>query len=66
METSTINFSVMELSGPKYRTLVSAGYQLSYSVGFVLIPIVAYFLRDEFTLMLATMGPTVLAIPFVM
>jgi hypothetical protein len=55
----------MELSGPKYRTLVGAGLQLSYSLGFVMMPIFAYFLRDEFTLMIATMAPTVLVLPFV-
>ena len=57
---------VMELAGPNYRTIVGAGMQLSYTLGFLVIPCLAYLLRDEFTLQLATMAPCVLFIPFVM
>jgi len=56
----------MELSGPKYRTVVGAGMQLAYSLGFMMTPSLAYFLRDEFTMQLASMGPAILFIPFVM
>jgi len=57
-------FSVMELVGPKYRGVLGCTLQIAFSIGFMLQPAMAYFLRDEFTYQLAAVGPTFL-FPFV-
>ena len=54
------------MAGPNRRTLVGAGMQLAYSLGFMMSPCLAYFLRDTFTMQLASMAPAALFIPFVM
>jgi len=43
----------MELVEERYRPGLGTAVQIAYSVGFMLQPAVAYFLRDEFSYQLA-------------
>ena len=54
---------VMELVGPKYQTVVGVLSQAALSIGFLLTPVVAYFIRDDFYLQIAMMGPAIVFIP---
>jgi hypothetical protein len=56
----------MELVGPSSRTLVGLLFQMAYAIGVLMMPAVAFFVRDDFYIQLITMGPSVLFIPYVM
>ena len=49
---------VMELVGPKYRSILGCSLQIAFASGFMLQPAIAYALRNEFTYQLAAVGPT--------
>ena len=59
-----ISCLVMEMVGPKYRTVVGVLLQVSYSIGFMVHPVAAYFIRDDFYLQIATMAPGIAFIPY--
>lgn len=56
----------MEFTGPKYRTIIAVVFQVAYSVGYMMIPVFAYFVRDDNYLQMATMVPPVLLLPYVL
>lgn len=56
----------MELVGPKRRTLVGVLFQIAYSIGLMMISFVAYFVRDDYYLQVATMLPAFLFVPLVL
>lgn len=56
----------MEVTGPKYRTIIGVVFQVAYSVGYMMMPVFAYFIRDYNYLQMATMVPPVLLLPYVL
>ena len=48
--------AVMELVGRRYRTVLGALIMMSFSVGYMLQPLAAYFLRDSTWYQLAASG----------
>jgi len=48
--------AVMELVGRRYRTVLGALIMVSFAVGYMLQPLLAYFLRDSTWYQLAASG----------
>ena len=57
---------VMEIVGPSYRTAIGCVIQISLSVGFMLQPLIANFVRDEVKYQLAALGPNIIFFSFVL
>ena len=57
---------VMEIVGPRYRTASGCAIWISLSVGFLLQPIIANFVRDEVKYQLAALGPNIIFFSFVL
>jgi hypothetical protein len=55
----------MEFVGPKRQSLVGTFVQVAYPLGIIMQPSLAYFIRDDFWLQVATMTPVVLIVPFI-
>jgi OCT family organic cation transporter-like MFS transporter 4/5 len=55
---------LMELVGRNYRTALGTAIQIAFSVGYMLQPLIAYGLRDEFRYQIAATAPT-FVFPFV-
>lgn len=55
---------VMELVGPKYRTLLGLVYQAPFNIGHLTLVGIAYFLRDWHYIQLAISIPTVLLLGY--
>ncbi|CAB4070220.1 SLC22A4_5 [Lepeophtheirus salmonis] len=55
---------VTEVCGPKYRTIFGILTQFPFGIGAALLPLIAYFLRDWFSLQLAISIPSVLLIVY--
>ena len=53
----------MELIGRRYRSALGVTVQIAFSVGYMLQPAMAIFLRDEFRYQLAALTPN-LVFPF--
>jgi len=54
----------MELAGQRYRPGLGTAMQISFSIGYMLQPIIAYKLRDEFWYQVAAASPN-LIFPFI-
>jgi len=48
---------VMELIGPRYRACVGIVVMLAWSFGLMLLPLIAFFVRDDVKFQLAVIGP---------
>lgn len=55
---------VMELVGERYRPGLGTAIQVAFSLGYMLQPVIAYKLRDEFWYQVAATAPN-LVFPFV-
>ena len=53
----------MELIGRRYRSALGVSVQIAFAIGYMLQPIMAIFLRDEFDYQLAAFAPN-LVFPF--
>jgi len=51
---------VMELTGVRYRSALGVTIQIGFSVGYMMQPAMAVFLRDEFHYQLAALAPNLL------
>lgn len=56
--------AVMELVGERYRPALGTAIQVAFSLGYMLQPVLAYKLRDEFWYQVAATSPN-LIFPFV-
>ena len=54
--------AVMELTGPKYRAVIGCLYQMLYSFGVMLLPVMAYFVRDYTGMLLCMAAPAASAL----
>ena len=52
----------MELTGPKYRAVIGCLYQMLYSFGVMLLPVMAYFVRDYTGMLLCMAAPAASAL----
>ena len=49
----------MEITGPKMRSIVGCLFQMFYSIGYMLLPVMAYFVRDQTKLLMCMVMPVV-------
>ena len=56
--------SALELTGPNFRTVTGVVYPMFYSIGYSLVPVIAYFVRDYRKLLLIICGPNVVCLLF--
>ncbi len=56
--------SVMEMVGPRYRTILGIVYAILFSIGFMLVAVFGYAVRDMFKLQLVMAGPNFLLLTF--
>ena len=49
----------MEIIGPKYRTMAGMMYQMFFSLGFMVLPGMAYFVRDYIKLQIVMAVPVI-------
>ena len=56
----------MELTGPKYRSVVGCLFQMHFSFGYMMLPVMAYFVRDSTNLLLCMAAPVASSLFFVM
>jgi len=47
----------MELVGLRYRSALGVTVQIAFSIGYMMQPVMAFFLRDEFYYQLAALAP---------
>ncbi|KAK7085702.1 hypothetical protein SK128_014631 [Halocaridina rubra] len=55
---------LMEVVGPEARTVMGMMYQAFFSVGFMLLPLVAYFIRDWRVLQISISIPNILLLAY--
>ena len=63
---SLVLVTVMELVGPKRRSMVGVLLQLAYGVGFMRIVGEAYLIRDYYYLQIVSLTPVVIFVPYVL
>ena len=54
----------MEITGPKYRTIVGCLFQMHFSFGYMLLPSMAYFVREQSSLLLCMALPVAISLLF--
>jgi len=52
-----MDVAVMELTGLRYRSALGVTVQIAFSIGYMMQPVMAIFLRDEFYYQLAALAP---------
>ena len=55
-----VYFSGIELVGPAWRVFAGNGFMIFWAVTYVLMGVVAYFIRDSFNFQLALNVPVIL------
>ena len=50
----------MELTGVRYRSALGVSVQIAFSIGYMMQPAMAVFLRDEYRYQLAALAPNLL------
>ncbi len=56
--------SVMETVSPRFRTILGIVYSILFSIGFMLVAVFGYAVRDMAKLQLVMAGPTLLLLTF--
>ena len=65
MHAIFIFFLALEFFGPKYRAAVGLFCQLSFTVGFAMLPLFAFFFRDFTHLQIVFALPVLLSVSYV-
>ena len=57
---------VMEITGPKYRSVIGCLFQMHFSFGYMVLPVMAYFVRDQTNLLLCMAIPIATSLLFIL
>jgi hypothetical protein len=56
----------MEVIGPKYRTVAAVMFQEFFALGFMLLPFIAYYVRDSTMLQVAMGAPVIITFSYIL
>ena len=56
--------TVMEIVGPRYRSVLGVSFNIAFSVGFMALPGIAYLVRDDRWLQLVMLMPNIVFITY--